>query len=103
MAFFSSLAMTPAAVPASTVAIISSEVILSLVRSGRPKRRMIILANPLKNHTKGRRILIKKLMGPIMAIAIDSGATKAKRLGIRSANRINKVVDVIKPPQKPTL
>ncbi len=88
----SCLRSTPASAPASTTAYISSEVISSFRTIGSLKMRKIMLAMPLNNHTSGRKTNRQKRIGLMMRRATVSGAIIPMRFGVRSANRMNKLV-----------
>ncbi len=64
--------------------------------------RKIRLAMPLKNHTSGRKIMMEKRIGLMIRTATVSGAIIPMRFGVKSANRINRLVTSTKEQMKLT-
>jgi hypothetical protein len=93
-------AKPPVSAPASTMAMISSGVTVSLRAVGKPSRRNSRLAVSLYSHNSGRSQRIRKPIGPATAIAMRSGDAMPRRLGIRSANRMNRDVTSVKDSTK---
>ena len=59
-----------------------------------------MLAMPLNNHTSGRKTNRQKRIGLMMRRATVSGAIIPMRFGVRSANRMNKLVTRVKEMMK---
>ena len=103
IALFSLGAITPAAAPASTVARMSSLVILSFVFVGTPIRFMMKPEMPESIHTSGLKIRIRSCMSATIFTATFSGRLIATRFGIRSAKMTKRSVTSTKEQAKETL
>ncbi|MPN27205.1 hypothetical protein SDC9_174632 [bioreactor metagenome] len=96
-------ASTPARAPASVMARMSSEVMLSSRIDGRPsslKIKSVVLAY---SHTTGLNSFMHHSMGPGTRTAQRSGSAMPRRLGSRSANRMNSEVTMKNEHRKPSV
>ena len=85
-------AIKPAAAPASTVATMSSLVILFLFWVGRPNSFINALEITVRSQTNGFRTLMRTCIEPIRRTEIFSGFVRPMRFGRRSAKIMNNIV-----------
>lgn len=96
-------ASTPARAPASVMARMSAEVILSSRTSGMPSSLKSMSVERVKNHTSGLKAVISTIIGPTMRTAMRSGSLMPRRLGNRSANTRNTAMTITNEHRKATL
>ena len=96
-------ASTPARAPASIRARMSSDVTRSSRTVGRPSRAARRLASQLNSHTSGLNSAVSHCMGRLTNTASRSGSAIERRLGSRSASRMNSEVMRTKEARKPTV
>ncbi|MNT50338.1 hypothetical protein D3C72_1872530 [compost metagenome] len=96
-------ASTPACAPASVMARMSAEVILSSRAIGMPSTLNKRSVARVKNHTSGLKAVISSSIGPTMRTASRSGALMPRRLGNRSANTRNTAITITNEHRKAML
>ena len=93
-------ASTPARAPASVIARMSAEVILSTRCNGMPKSLNSRSVLRVKNQTSGLKVVMSRFIGPTMRTASRSGSLMPRRLGNRSANTRKSAITITKEQAK---